>query len=120
MTKYTCTVRLSYFWAMGVRICFISSMMLFSLSGFSSTTFSMVLHTDDWTEKSRVSSTYIKVMSYHERVSMCMHLADGEGVPVQLLCEHESLSEHSFVVVGVLDDGRGGGMTKHRAHVTFQ
>lgn len=53
-------------------------------------------------------------------VSICMHLADGEGVPVQLLREHESLSEHSFVVVGVLDDGRGGGMTKHRAHVTFK
>lgn len=38
---------LSYFCAMGVRICFISSMMPFNLSGFPSTTFSMVLHTVD-------------------------------------------------------------------------
>lgn len=51
---------------------------------------------------------------------MRVHLADGEGVPIQLLCEHESLSEHSFVIVGILDDGRGGGVTKHRPHVTFK
>lgn len=51
---------------------------------------------------------------------MCMHLADGEGVPVQLLCEHESLSKHSFVVVGILNDGRGSSVTKHRPHVTFK
>lgn len=36
---------------------------------------------------------------------MCLYLADSERVPVQLLREHESLCEHGFVVVGVLDDG---------------
>ncbi len=50
-----CWVLSSYFWAMGVRICFISSMMLLSLSAFSSATFSMVLHTDDWTHNQKCS-----------------------------------------------------------------
>lgn len=50
-------VCVTYFWAMGVRICFISSMMFFSLSGFPSKTFSMVLHTDDWRDKHWVSTS---------------------------------------------------------------
>lgn len=41
----------SYFLAMGVRICFISSMMPSTFSGFSWTTFSRVLHTLDCQQK---------------------------------------------------------------------
>lgn len=52
--------------------------------------------------------------------SRCVYLADGEGVPVQLLGEHESLCQHGFVVVGVFDDGRGGGVAKHLTYVTFK
>lgn len=51
---------------------------------------------------------------------LCVYLADSERVPVQLLSEQQSLCEHSFVVVGVFDDGRGSGVAKHRAHVTFK
>lgn len=57
---------------------------------------------------------------YDSRLCVCVYLADREGVPVQLLSEHESLCEHGFVIVGVLDDGRGGGVAKHRAYVTFK
>lgn len=39
------------------------------------------------------------------RARVRVYLADSEGVPVQLLSEHESLCEQGFVVVGVLDDG---------------
>lgn len=51
---------------------------------------------------------------------LCTYPADGEGVPVQPLGEHESLREDGFVVVGVLDDGRGHGVAKHLPHVTFE
>ena len=51
---------------------------------------------------------------------VCAHLAQCECVPVQLLSEHESLCEHGFVIIGVLDDGGGGGVAKHRPHVTFK
>lgn len=53
-------------------------------------------------------------------MQMCVYLAHCECVPVQPLSEHESLCEHGFVVVGVLDDGGGGGVAKHRPHVTFK
>lgn len=98
-------------------------MMLLSLSGLASATLSMVLNTDDWTEKCvKIQKCYSTCSQLQSNMitCVCVYLADGEGVPIQLLCEHESLCEHSFVVVGVLDEGRGGRMAKHRAHVAFE
>lgn len=53
-------------------------------------------------------------------VCVCVYLADSVGVAVQLICEHESLCEHRFVIVRILDDGRGSGVPEHLSHVTFK
>lgn len=83
----------------------------------------MVLHTDDWTGTQtpaggqRAAGAHART---HPHTRRACYPADGEGVAVKLLGEHESLSEHGFVVVGVLHDGGGGGVAKHRPHVTLE
>lgn len=112
----------THFWAIGVRICFISSMMPSNFSGFASKTFSNVGQTEDWKQKMlwpwvRTANTLIL---YFRSSSELEYLADLECVSVELLGEHESLGQDGLVVVSVLNYWWRLGVPEHLSDVAFK
>lgn len=118
--------RWTHFWAIGVRICFISSMMLSTLSGLFSRTFSIVGHTEDWKQNPAVTiyseAHILKSNKWRSssRGKKMLYLADLERVSIKLLCKHESLGEDGLVVVSVLNHWRSLWVSEHLSDLPLE